>query len=67
MKVKIFSRSFTSQPLHNSPAELEEEVNEWMKKTNAKIILDQKISSTSGVNEDGKVFVNVTVSIFYQE
>lgn len=67
MKVKIFSKSFTKQPLNNSPAELEKEVNEWLKKApGVWAILDRHVASTSGVNEDGKVFVSVTVVIFYE-
>lgn len=67
MKVKIFSQAFTSQPLHNSPADLEKDVNEWLKKAPGVLaILDKKVSSASGVNDDGKAFVNVTVVIFYE-
>ncbi len=67
MKVKIFSRSFTSQPLHNSPEDLEKVVNDWLKKApGVWNILDRHVASATGVNEDGKVFVNVTVVIFYE-
>ena len=62
MKCKVWSRGFT-----NLPEDLEEDVNAWLAENPDITVCELQTKTLTGVNAESRVFINITIVLFYKE